>query len=807
MAKLDSSELRCVLFCRERPHGKGYQVYVVYKLLPWCLKNITGCSWRMDYTGKRAPVGQSRSSYVVLEAETTGNLNRSRGPGHLENDVIVAKEQPVHGRLKAHGTRECDTAALKEYGGRERAENLRREPGKGDDYLELESSMAESRLRAPDLGAQLGVSSCLGKCPKSSPDAGRQPFSGKSFYLDLPAGKNLQFLTGAIQRLGGVIEGFLSKEVSYIVSSRREAKAESSGTSHRGCPSPSEVTVETLSVANPKGSHASPAQKAVDSVPLSRGKELLQKAIRNQGSGGGGGGGRSSSLLSNARSWGVRILHVDAGAEMTRSQKVAGKAGVIQQARLGEKFSPPAPRWGCAGEMRRGSLRLQPSVSSTEMMMHVQQLSLDAPCVKKQGPKKPEGTCPAESRTRKVARLKAPFLKVEDESREARDQEPSRRSAACTVPRRKKGYCECCQEAFEELRGHLQSPQHRGFALEARPYAEVDRIIAQLGHSFADIPFQASLPGQPGSLASDCDPLCPETPPPSQPSYLRAASPRRRKEDDHQAPGASEQDGTVGSMKAPAEPVEAGKIPGPIASHQEPGGSADVSVDPRETPVSRSPAYQCLLTSSGFAELSSGPDLALVGHKRKVQFPSGNAEKRPGVSRPQASFFVPRAPSPCGTRTTSGKHLPSLPLPGHEPRPLASLQPVCHQQTCLSLPGPFPGQPTDRPAEFWATQAPWPGGGWPPGSKDSECAASGPVSQQAEQLPSGPAAPGQLPAHLHSAAGTQIPGGPAESQATSLPPPLPASRGASRSRWSWTPQPLPVSQSQPQPSANRELLL
>lgn len=54
------------------------------------------------------------------------------------------------------------------------------------------------------LGAQLGVSSCLGKCQESSPDARRQPFSGKSFYLDLPAGKNLQFLTGAIQQLGGV---------------------------------------------------------------------------------------------------------------------------------------------------------------------------------------------------------------------------------------------------------------------------------------------------------------------------------------------------------------------------------------------------------------------------------------------------------------------------------------------------------------------------------------------------------------------------------------------------------------------------
>ena len=42
--------------------------------------------------------------------------------------------------------------------------------------------------------------------------------------------------------------------------------------------------------------------------------------------------------------------------------------------------------------------------------------------------------------------------------REAKDQEPSRRSAACTVPRRRKGYCECCQEAFEELHGVSSFP-------------------------------------------------------------------------------------------------------------------------------------------------------------------------------------------------------------------------------------------------------------------------------------------------------------------------------------------------------------
>ncbi|XP_075418078.1 protein DBF4 homolog B [Tenrec ecaudatus] len=296
--------------------------------------------------------------------------------------------------------------------------------------------MAEARLRVPDLGAQLGASSCLEKWRKSSLSARRRPFSGKSFYLDLPAGKNLKLLTAAIQQLGGVIEGFLSREVSYIVSSRREAKAESNGTSPRGCPSPSEVRVgETppLANSNAKGSHVPASEKAADPVPTSRGKELLRKAIRNQGGSSRGGSGGSNSLLANARSWGVRILHVD------------------------------------------------------EMLLHLQQLS---PGALRVGEQKPEGARPAaEARRRKVARLKVPFLKIEDKSRKfrpfyhqfksfpeiyflgpkdtrspfeapttpgssyhTRDQKPSPESAACRTFPKKRGYCECCQQAFEGLR-------------------------------------------------------------------------------------------------------------------------------------------------------------------------------------------------------------------------------------------------------------------------------------------------------------------------------------------------------------------
>ncbi|KAM6163561.1 protein DBF4 homolog B [Rhynchocyon petersi] len=361
-------------------------------------------------------------------------------------------------------------ALRKEYGSRKAAKTLR--------------SASETRTH-------LRVSNWLEKCQKSSPGAGRLPFSGKSFYLDLPAGKNLQFLTGAIQQLGGVIEGFLSKEVSYIVSSRREAKAESWRTSHKGCPSPStsEVRVEMPSSTSPKGSQTTPSQKPVDSVPMSRGKELLQKAIRNQGSRSGGGSGRGSNLLANARFWGVRILHVD------------------------------------------------------EMMMHVKQLSLGAFCLRKQELKKPELMCAS---FLPVARLKAPFLKIEDESRKFRpfhhqfksfpeisflgpkdtspfeapttlgsshrtreSKEPSPQSAACSVSRRKKGYCECCQEAFEELHVHLKSAQHQGFALEAHFYAEVDHIIAQLNHSYAVVPFQAHLPRCASGLRAHCTLLSP----------------------------------------------------------------------------------------------------------------------------------------------------------------------------------------------------------------------------------------------------------------------------------------------------------
>nr|XP_023969928.1 protein DBF4 homolog B isoform X2 [Chrysemys picta bellii] len=321
------------------------------------------------------------------------------------------------------------------------------------------------------------------------------PFLGKSFYLDLPNNKNVEFLVVTIKQLGGVIESFLSKEISYVVSSSKEAKLDSGPrrqTEKRSSAASGDAKAKTLPSAVPKGSHAGPHHKPADSALISRGKELLQKAMRNQDTSSG------SSILANARSWGVRILHVD------------------------------------------------------EMMAYVQQLLFRVSGARKQSEKMMVKCFSVGPGVLKVGKLKPPFLKIEDRSRKFRpfyhqfksfpdlnflapnrsspfeplktpssscrvrapegclthsERERSPRSSPAAAPKRRKGFCECCQETFGELQMHLQSPRHRRFALDASRYAAVDHVIAQLTNDFAEIPAWSSPPRVPCSPVAD-EELC-----------------------------------------------------------------------------------------------------------------------------------------------------------------------------------------------------------------------------------------------------------------------------------------------------------
>ncbi|NWS62526.1 DBF4B protein, partial [Chunga burmeisteri] len=270
------------------------------------------------------------------------------------------------------------------------------------------------------------------------------PLRGKSFYLDLPSGRSARELAEAIRRLGGVTESFLSKEVSYVVSSNKEAKRAKARTEKQ-----SNVTSEDAKATNPmpstsKGNHPRSHQKPPDTALISRGKELLQKAMKNQVSSVWMGFILADSILANARLWGVQILHVDG----------------ILLCKL--KFSS----FFLAGKLKPPFLKVEDQSRQFRPFHHqfksFPDLNFLAP------------------------KCSSPFepLKSLLNSCRASKVEKSPRSIPVTVPKKKRGFCECCQETFEELQKHLQSPQHKRFALDDSQYAPVDRVISQLTNIF-----------------------------------------------------------------------------------------------------------------------------------------------------------------------------------------------------------------------------------------------------------------------------------------------------------------------------------
>ncbi|NWS03441.1 DBF4B protein, partial [Motacilla alba] len=271
-----------------------------------------------------------------------------------------------------------------------------------------------------------------------------------------------------------VTESFLSKEITCVVSSNREAKRGQARAREEKQNSPAAGgTNPTGSVpAAPKGTPTRARQKPPYTALLSRGKELLNKAMKNQVSSLGW-ALLGLSILANARLWGVQILHVD---------------GILHCGTLGS-----AP---CAAQL----LPVSPSCR--------------APAASSSAREQTEGLFSL------AGKLKPPFLKVEDQSRQFRPFhhqfqsfpdlnfltpkssspfEPlkslsnscqasaggkSPRSTHVTMPRKRRGFCECCQETFEELQKHLQSPQHQRFARDSSQYIPVDRVISQLTNSF-----------------------------------------------------------------------------------------------------------------------------------------------------------------------------------------------------------------------------------------------------------------------------------------------------------------------------------
>ncbi|XP_073532589.1 protein DBF4 homolog A isoform X2 [Phyllobates terribilis] len=310
---------------------------------------------------------------------------------------------------------------------------------------------------------------------KKLPDKGpkQKPFTGRVFYLDIASRLVAEKLEKDIKELGGTVEGFLSKEISCLITSKKEAKCAKSLKYQCSIPSPEPASGS--SSARPSG-HRGDCQdggssKKPGKEDVSRGKSLLKKVIKEQEI------LSKNSILANALNWGVRILHLD-DAKIYIDQK-------------------------------KRSMQPMPQTEKTDTPVKP---------VEKRQPR----------RQTKVQKLKSPFIKVEDSSGQYRPiflVLPLFRSFQSTakhchpvakkpvaVPKRtekkqnlnktwhgqdegnnspklderkRQGYCECCLQKYEDLSSHLASQQHVNYG-RGPHYQDVDNIITSFEFDFID---------------------------------------------------------------------------------------------------------------------------------------------------------------------------------------------------------------------------------------------------------------------------------------------------------------------------------
>ncbi|XP_037692521.1 protein DBF4 homolog A isoform X2 [Choloepus didactylus] len=295
-----------------------------------------------------------------------------------------------------------------------------------------------------------------------------KPLWGKVFYLDIPSVSISERLQKDIKDLGGRVEEFLSRDISYLISNKKEAKfAQSLG---RISPIPSPESVYTAETTSPHPSHDGSSFKSPDSVCLSRGKLLVEKAIKDHEF------IPSNSILSNALSWGVKILHIDdiryyieqkkkelhlLKKSSTSVRDVAKRAGT-QKTRTGRLKKPFV-------KVEDMSQLYRPFYLQLTNMPFIN-YSIQKPCSPFDADKP--------SFIQKQTQVK---LRIQTDG----DKYGGTPVQLHLKEKKKKGYCECCLQKYEDLETHLLSEQHRNFA-QSNQYQVVDNIVSKLVFDFVE---------------------------------------------------------------------------------------------------------------------------------------------------------------------------------------------------------------------------------------------------------------------------------------------------------------------------------
>nr|XP_023691585.1 uncharacterized protein LOC111856126 isoform X1 [Paramormyrops kingsleyae]XP_023691586.1 uncharacterized protein LOC111856126 isoform X1 [Paramormyrops kingsleyae] len=325
---------------------------------------------------------------------------------------------------------------------------------------------------------------------------GVRQLEGKTFYLDAVRSRSSALLAEAIARLGGKVESFLNKDVTFVVSGSRDnwqgwqSVQEGEG--------PKKVAVDSPPVSSrhrqAQGGCSGTSQRTATPRPQhhtmlavqayrSRGRALLERAIRSNERCSG------TSVLANASSWGIKILHVDEFLPYLNQLTEESSQARSRELQKTGKSSPWVVK---AGTLKSPYIKIEDS-SRKYRPLHTQ--SAVFPMLDFAGkfsPFEPPAPMPPPKMKNQEDDQHSKAKKRNVDAGSSRDAVGRHLPLTLTpspprVRRKTLGFCECCQLSFKEEAEHLQSDQHRQFARDESHYAVVDRLVSLMQPNFSEI--------------------------------------------------------------------------------------------------------------------------------------------------------------------------------------------------------------------------------------------------------------------------------------------------------------------------------
>ncbi|XP_034715970.1 uncharacterized protein dbf4b isoform X2 [Etheostoma cragini] len=308
---------------------------------------------------------------------------------------------------------------------------------------------------------------------------GQKKLEGKTFYLDNVKKRPTALLLETVSLLGGRVESFLHKDVSFVVTgSPEDLKGQNCTDTKAGTKLMSEEAQRPVMQRECVLNSDKQRPRTPRPMPCgSRGKALLEKAIRNnerlQGSG----------VLANARSWGVKILNVDDVILYLKQLTRESFSGIHKRPeRSGTKLSSHVVK---AAALRSPYLKVE-DMSRRYKPLHIQ--SMTFPALWYSGRFSPFESPPPPRFEKQTEEKKHVENSIQDKS-----QTPLWCHPSPWRPRKKDlSYCECCHQPFTNLEEHLQSDQHRAFVLDPSNYSVMDQLVAEMIPGFNPNPAQLS---------------------------------------------------------------------------------------------------------------------------------------------------------------------------------------------------------------------------------------------------------------------------------------------------------------------------